>query len=37
MVKEIKVMAKSQIIKDIVLDNISLESALYRLLVITYR
>lgn len=36
MVKEIKVMAKSQIIKDIVLDNISLESALYRLLVITY-
>lgn len=29
-------MAKSQIIKDIVLDNISLESALYRLLVITY-
>lgn len=29
-------MAKSQIIKDIALDNISLESALHRLLVITY-
>lgn len=29
-------MAKSQIIKDIALGNISLESALHRLLVITY-
>lgn len=36
MAKEINLMAKSQIIKDIALDNISLESALHRLLVITY-
>lgn len=36
MVKETTPMAKSQIIKDIALDNISLESALHRLLVITY-